>query len=227
MQLPPYLSISGGVLSDAAPALSTGEQASIGPMAPARLAEFSQGRMHARIALARLGLADASIPVAADRAPVWPQGFVGSISHAPFDPSRNQCGQVMAVVARSCDCACLGVDVERTDKLRPEDWGTFLTACEMESLASRPVAQRSTVAHAIWSAKEATMKASRQVLDPQDIDIRLGDEVHIFVAEFGLPGIDRLRLSGQIAHADGWVATLVMSPRPPSHSSNDLVSGDT
>ncbi len=213
--LPPYLSISAGILSDDVPPLSPGEQASIGPMAVARLAEFSQGRMHARIALAQLGLIDACIPMAADRAPVWPAGFVGSISHVPADPGQNLQGQVLAVAAFSRDCIGLGIDLERTGLLQPEHWRSFLTARELASLALRPVGQRSTIAHAVWSAKEAVMKALRQALDPQDIEIRLHHDDYSFIAEFVLPGIERLRISGQTAHADGWVATLAILPKPP------------
>ncbi len=203
-------------------------------MAPARLAEFAQGRMHARIALDRLGLAHASIPVASDRAPIWPQGFVGSISHVPADRARKLPGQVIAVVARACDCPGLGVDLERTGQLQPEHWGAFLKACELASLALRPVAQRSLVAHAIWSAKEAAMKASQQALDPQDIEIRMGADDQSFVADFVGPDMGRLRLNGQIAYADGWLASLATLPPVPSNSGqvcshfrNDLVLSDT
>ena len=212
--LPPYLSISAGILSDDVPPLSPGEQASVAPMAQARLAEFAQGRGHARIALARLGLANASIPVASDRAPVWPQGFVGSICHVPADRARSQCGQVMAVVARSCDCAGLGVDLERTGLLQPEHWRSFLTACELESLASRSVGHRSAIAHAIWSAKEAVMKALRQALDPQDIEIRVDGDGSAFVAECRRAedptARRRVKLKGRLASAQGWVLALAM-----------------
>ena len=107
LQLPAHLSLSAGVLSEAIPALTASEQASIAPMAPARLAEFAQGRMHARIALARFGLADASIPMGSKRAPLWPAGFVGSISHVPSDAATDQPGRVIAVVSGPAASLCV------------------------------------------------------------------------------------------------------------------------
>ncbi len=223
MQLPPYLSISGGVLSDAAPALSTGEQASIRPMAPARLAEFAQGRMHARKALARLGLANACIPVASDRAPVWPEGFVGSISHVPADRARKLPGQVIAVAARTTECSGVGVDLERTDRLLPEHWSAFMTERELHSIAMLCVPQRNAFAHCLWSAKEAVMKALCRPLEPRDIEVNVHIDEGTFSSDCRICGADRrlcsIHLSGWLSHAEGWVLSLVavqstLPPRP-------------
>ena len=199
---------------DDLPILSAAEQASIEPVAWPRLLEFAHGRKHARIALAQLGLACASMPMAKDRSPLWPPGFIGSISHVPADPLHKQSGQVVAVVARAGNCNGLGVDLERTRLLQPENWNAFLTEEELKSLALRPVTQRSTVAHALWSAKEASMKAWRQPLEAHDIEIRLQDDDHAFVAECRSPRLNcatsRPGLSGLISYAEGWVAALAM-----------------
>jgi 4'-phosphopantetheinyl transferase EntD len=48
----------------------------------ARRSEFHTGRHLARLALRALGGPLASIPVGGHRAPVWPDAFVGSISHS-------------------------------------------------------------------------------------------------------------------------------------------------
>jgi 4'-phosphopantetheinyl transferase EntD len=214
LQLPAHLSLSAGVLSEAIPALTASEQVSIAPMAPARLAEFAQGRMHARIALARFGLADASIPMGSKRAPLWPAGFVGSISHVPSDAATDQPGRVIAVVAHASDCAGLGVDIERSARLLPEHWNTFLSRRELAWLVGRPVAQRSTLGHSIWSAKEAAMKALRQALDPQDVEIEIDTDARTFVAICRYPDSARgridIRLSGRLASAPGWVAALAI-----------------
>lgn len=214
IDIPPFISISGGPLLNFCPPLSQDEQASVGPLSAGRLAEFAQGRMHARVALAKFGMQDVSIPVADDRSPVWPQGFIGSISHVPADPLRNRSGRVVAVVAHSFNCSGLGVDLERTRALPAESWSTFLTAGELESLAVHPVAQRSAVAHALWSAKEAAMKALLQALDPQDIEIRLIDGDHALEFECRVPRLARTtgwpRLRGWVSYSDGWTAALAM-----------------
>src|SRR5277367_2552834 len=50
----------------------------------ARRTEFLAGRACARSALRKLadGRADDAIPIGPDRAPVWPAGIVGAITHA-------------------------------------------------------------------------------------------------------------------------------------------------
>ncbi|MCX8509150.1 MAG: 4'-phosphopantetheinyl transferase superfamily protein, partial [Rhodobacteraceae bacterium] len=66
--------------------------------------EFRAGRHCARHALRSLGV-PATIPlIGPDRAPVWPEGIVGSISH-----SANH---AIAVVASRQTCRGLGIDVE-------------------------------------------------------------------------------------------------------------------
>lgn len=214
LALPAHLSLSAGALSEAVPALTASEQASIAPMAPTRLAEFAQGRMHARSALARLGLATASIPVGRNRAPLWPAGFVGSISHVPSDAATDQPGHVVAVAARISDCAGLGVDIERSARLRPEHWRTFLCARELAWLVGRPVAQRDSLAHSLWSAKEAAMKAVRQALDPQDVEIEVGADMRTFAANCrcndSVGGLPDIRLTGWLSSVPGWVAALAI-----------------
>lgn len=212
------MACSGGALQEAPAPLCHDEQASIGFMAPARLAEFSQGRQHARTALAQLGLADASIPMAADRSPVWPPGFVGSISHVPADRVSNQPGQVLAVVARARDCAGLGVDLERTGRLMPEHWPAFMSAAERAWLALRPAGQRSPLAHGLWSAKEAVMKALVRPMDPHAIDIRVLGDGRAFVAEWRGPQAgdvaEAAGLSGWLTFGNGWVLALATLQTP-------------
>nr|WP_245216566.1 4'-phosphopantetheinyl transferase superfamily protein [Sagittula salina] len=105
---------------------------------PARVAEFTAGRIAARRALAVLGHPAAPIPMQADRVPLWPKGFMGSISHAA--------GLAVAVV-----CALparVGVDLEEDgpldDALQPE----ILTPVEYGQDLRR-----------VFSAKEAVFKA--------------------------------------------------------------------
>ena len=212
--LPVFMASSGGALTDSVPILAPAEQVCTAAMDQNRLLEFAHGRMHARIALARLGLRGAVVPMAQDRSPIWPPGFTGSISHVRADRANGCDGQVIAVVARLSDCAGVGLDLERTGVLPPEDWNSFLTATEMAAMALRPVAQRSTLVHGLWSAKEAVMKALRQALDPQDLEISLDDDARTFSAKCRLADADsralRALVQGRLAAAPGWVAALAM-----------------
>lgn len=70
-----------------------------------RQVEFAAGRFCARQALQKLGYGGvATLPVGQHRAPVWPDGYLGSISHGD--------GQAMAVAARNQEWRALGIDIE-------------------------------------------------------------------------------------------------------------------
>ncbi|WP_352542194.1 hypothetical protein [Mesorhizobium sp. M0018] len=64
---------------------------------PLRGAEFLAGRAMADAALQALGQLTTEIPIGPDRAPVWPKGSVGSITHArgiaPVSPKAIQAGK--------------------------------------------------------------------------------------------------------------------------------------
>lgn len=76
---------------------------------PKRVAEFRSGRLCARRALAQLGIAPAPLGVRGKRAPRWPTGVVGSITHCT--------GFVAAAVARSEDLFGIGIDAEPNERL--------------------------------------------------------------------------------------------------------------
>jgi 4'-phosphopantetheinyl transferase EntD len=69
-----------------------------------RRREFTSARACAREALARLGQPPQAIPSGPRGEPLWPTGFVGSITHCV--------GYRACAVARSRDLASIGVDAE-------------------------------------------------------------------------------------------------------------------
>lgn len=85
------------------------ESAHLAQAAEHRLNEFSAGRDCARRALAGLGCAAQSIRSDADGLPLWPNATLGSISH-----SRGLCA---AVAANTDAYTCLGLDIEKTNRL--------------------------------------------------------------------------------------------------------------
>lgn len=199
------ISISSAALSTDLPWLSAEEQLASAGMAIVRRAEFAHGRCHARRALAQFGLSEVSLPMAPDRSPQWPAGFVGSISHVPADAAQGLAGQVVAVAARQHDYAGIGVDLERTGTLAPEHWPVFLTRDELAWLAVRPASERCRLAHGLWSAKEAVMKALRQPLDPQEIEICVSVDERRFSAD---GSGDAVSVSGHLNFEPGWVLAL-------------------
>ncbi|MHA6326929.1 4'-phosphopantetheinyl transferase family protein [Roseivivax sp. CAU 1753] len=123
------------------------EQAAVSRAVAGRRAEFAAGRQAAREALATLGHPPVAIPMAEDRAPVWPAGIVGSLSH-----SATAC---IAVVARADRIASLGVDIEPYDPV-PED---IVHEIGREDEIAGIGPDRRLAARQLFSAKEAAYKA--------------------------------------------------------------------
>jgi 4'-phosphopantetheinyl transferase EntD len=76
-----------------------------------RRREFATARACARRALAALGVAPTPILTGERGAPLWPPGFVGSITHCA--------GYRAAAVARACDILTVGLDAE-PDQVLPD-----------------------------------------------------------------------------------------------------------
>jgi enterobactin synthetase component D len=177
---------------------------------PKRRLEFLAGRTCATRALGRLAprLLEEPVPVGADRAPVWPAGIVGSITHAE--------GFAAAAVARSTDARGLGLDSER-----------LVTAAAMEAVAAQAVTREELGALAragsseamlltlMFSAKESLFKCLYPLVgryfdfrDATVVDVSEGE--HSFTVELRIPlgGLAAgTRLAGRFAIADGLVHT--------------------
>jgi 4'-phosphopantetheinyl transferase EntD len=172
--------------------------------APRRRAEFGAARLCARRALAELGVDPVPLVPGPDRAPSWPSGVAGSISHTD--------GLCAAAVARVPQVRALGLDVEA---LRPVEATTIdrvLTARERAWLDRRPAAARERLALMLFSAKEAFYKCqyaiTREFLDFPDVEVEPDLEAGTFearVVRSGWPA-DAARASGRFAFTDRRVA---------------------
>lgn len=179
-----------------------------------RQAEYLAGRLCAREALLR-ATGVASVPaVGADRAPQWPAGVVGSISHGS--------GWAGALVAQSGAWRGLGLDVEqplaagRAARLAEQ----ILTPAELLRLQALPAEQRAWRVGLTFSLKESLFKALYPLVLRRfyfhDAEL-LGADEH---------GEARLRLlldlaadwpagselDGQFAELDGQLLSLVSIP---------------
>ncbi len=171
-------------LDGALEALLPGEESAIERAVTKRRQQYAAGRLCARRALRRLGLdTDTPIPSGKDRAPIWPEGFTGSISH-----TDNWCA---VAVARRDQARSIGLDVEQADSLRdtlinkicvPEE------LCWLESLAAD---ERGTMAKVIFSAKECAYKCqyplTREYLGFHAMELSLDLDSHEFTATFRQP----------------------------------------
>ena len=141
-------------------ALLGAEPAAITGAVPARQREFAAGRMAARRAMGQ----PLVLPMGPDRAPLWPDGWSGSITHAgPW-----------AVAAAMRGKAMVGLDIEPDEDLPEEILDTVLTPLERAAL--RDLRQ----ARLIFAIKEAAYKAqypcSRQIFGFEVFEVRLSGD---------------------------------------------------
>lgn len=137
---------------DAADPLPPEEEACIAGAAPRRRREFAAGRTCARRALGRLGLPAVALPPGPERAPRWPAGAVGSITH-----TRTLAA---AVVGPCASFAGLGLDMEAPERVRPRLWRRIASPREIAWLEDAPDDGAARVRAALlFSAKEAFFKA--------------------------------------------------------------------
>lgn len=126
------------------------EQQTLLRAVPKRIHEFAAGRACARAGLAQLGYAAVALLPGADRAPQWPAGATGSITHTD--------GFCAAVVAASARIRALGLDVEPGTSVRPHLWRRICVPEELALLQSLDGQTALATATLIFSAKEAFYK---------------------------------------------------------------------
>ena len=148
------------------------EAACLGRAVASRREEFAAGRACARRALREFGVVDFPLTVAEDRRPVWPEGFVGSITHTE--------GYCACAVARRESLRSLGIDTERTGRVKPELWPR-ICGPERAWLQTLPADQRPVAATLIFSAKEAFYKC-QYLLTREYLGF---DDAHVEISSWG------------------------------------------
>lgn len=192
---------------------------SLNKAGPKRRAEFLAGRLCAQRALLRLQGHTYVPSIGQDKAPTWPKGTVGSITHSDH--------WAAALVAKQEQFLGVGIDIERC--LSKEDGqklaGTLLTANERERLNELTVEQLALMVTLIFSLKESLFKALYPLVGK-----RFYFEDAELVAWDNAAGTARLRLLSDLdrqwpadreleacfALMDGHVISLVAVPNQPS-----------
>jgi 4'-phosphopantetheinyl transferase EntD len=148
------------------------ERPAVAGAVPHRLAEFAAGRQAARAALAALGQTPVALPMGLDRAPIWPPGIAGSISHSA--------GLATAVVRQG---APLGLDIEENAPLPDDLWPVIVADDERAALPPGDTGQH---IRRIFAAKEALFKAqapdTRAMFGFDAVVVTLAE--HAFDAQF-------------------------------------------
>ena len=136
-------------------------------MAKRRLLEFQHGRNCARLALSMLGQPPGPIGRGEHREPLWPDGFVGTISHA---------GPYAAAAVAAADLFLgIGLDMEYAD---PIEGRLIESICRTEEI-DRANGNESIGQHAklLFSIKESIYKCLwpliREFIDFTEIEVQL------------------------------------------------------
>lgn len=182
------------------------ELAAIIGAVPKRRREFSAGRVAARQAMAELGAPALPVLVGANRAPVWPDPLIGTITHCD-----TAC---LAAVAWTGELRLLGLDVEEDTPLAGDLLETVCTSTERLWLDAQ--ADPGRAAKVIFSTKECAYKAqyplSQKLFDFQTLEVEINDDHSQFVARFthSVPPFGQGdHIVGKIARGDGLIVTAI------------------
>lgn len=134
-----------GPVGDYQASLSSSELEVVGKAVEKRKREFSTGRYFSSLALDALGAHERIVGISGRR-PIWPKGFVGSISHSDV--------LAIVIVARRESNKSFGVDIERQLRVTPQMREQVLTAREIQMHSGTK--GRDTVC---FSAKESVYKS--------------------------------------------------------------------
>lgn len=150
--------------------LLPGELSSVASAVASRKAEFAAGRDAARCVLGKLGFPPIAIPAGHGRAPLWPPGITGSISHCQR--------RVLAIAAKmSTTPGYIGIDIELVQDLEGDLWESVCSSSELSWVraSDRP----GHAAKLLFSIKEAVYKAQYQqtgrMLDFHDVEVVVRD----------------------------------------------------
>jgi 4'-phosphopantetheinyl transferase EntD len=188
-----------------ADALLPEEQQYLSRAAPKRIHEFAGGRACARAALSHLGYAGVALLMSADRAPLWPLGATGSITH-----TDSFCA---AAVAPTRQIRALGLDAEPAQSVKPELWPRICTLQELAMLQAQDEQSALASATLIFSAKEAFYKCqytlTREWLGFADISVTIDADRFIVQATRSLQIAEQIPAPwhGRYRHEAGLVIT--------------------
>ncbi|WP_051830999.1 4'-phosphopantetheinyl transferase family protein [Streptomyces violens] len=220
-ELPPEVSLVE-LFADPPVALFPEEAEAVAGAGDKRRQEYATVRHCARKALVRLGVGPVPIPPRQDgpawarRAPRWPEGVVGSMTHCD--------GYRAAAVARAEAVLALGVDAEPNEPL-PAGISDTVMGPEERATAARLSLSHPQVAweRLVFSAKESVFKTwyplTGRWLDFTECTVRPDPERGTFTGTLGVPGpvvegVRVNRFSGLwcTSIAEGHLATAVVIP---------------
>ena len=202
------------------PQLSAAEHESAGLQNEERAFEYRNGRMYAKRALSRLGVAPGDLTTDTTGSPCWPKSCVGSLTHSRTS-SRDRC--FAAAVARSDVLSALGIDMERLEPLAPAMWESILHDDEGAALNRLAAGLRGAQVLRIWSCKEAVAKAANRPFDPRLASIRFVGQ-HTFTATHPSDDAPAANYLGATRDLEGMVLSVALrfsAPKLPRFTATE------
>jgi 4'-phosphopantetheinyl transferase EntD len=216
-RLPSGVGFSGGPSTQADDTSFTyrGNFPELASASPKRRREFRLGRFHAQRALASIGVEGAVVGRGSDRAPLWPSGVVGSITHC-----EAYCAAVVAPEARML---AIGLDLETADAMEPGLWRMIAGVDELEAAAAAAALPLGEAAKLLFSIKEAFYKAywpvAGRFVDFLQARATVGPglgKFEVAIADDQLPAIHGRRvLAGEYGRKAGLCFALALLPANP------------
>lgn len=196
------------------------EAAHLDKAVPKRRREFAAGRSAARDAMAKLGQTPVPVLAGSDRAPVWPKGVRGSISHS----------STLCAAALTDAPLWLGLDLEPDSPLNADLLPTICAPTEAARIAGP---EQLRLAKLVFSAKEAAYKAQYPatgvVFGFHQFDVIIDLVQNAFTATFtkNVGEFDAGRhIEGRFVRAFDHIITAVAIPLVPNlNSPNDAFVG--
>ena len=191
------------------------ELAALGRAVPKRRRDFIAGRAAAQRAMAALGAPGLPLLPGPDRAPAWPAGLIGSLSHS----GRFS----LAAVARREALAGIGLDAVEDLPAAADAGGAGCTPAERAWLDAQPRAVSGRMRRLILSAKESLCKALSplcgQPLDGAAVEIAVATEAGAFTARLTRPAgpiAAGAEIAGRFGRAAATLVTVVALPAGPN-----------
>jgi 4'-phosphopantetheinyl transferase EntD len=162
--------------------LQPAEEELVAGSVASRVRTFTAARTCARRALAALGCPPVPILRGPHNEPLWPKGFIGSITHCD--------GYRAAVAARAGTVTALGIDAELHQPLRPGVLSMIATPAERAHLGRLPDGVYWD--RLLFCAKESVYKAwfplAGKWLDFHEAAVTIRPESSTFTARLLVPG---------------------------------------
>jgi 4'-phosphopantetheinyl transferase EntD len=159
--------------------LTAEEERALCNVAEKRYVEFALGRQCAHRCLQQLGADATSLLPGPNGEPIWPAGFVGSITHC-----EGYCAAAVAARALS-----VGIDAEPASALPDDVLGIVAFGEEIAWVEAQPDSTRGRL---LFSAKESVYKAwfplTRSWLSFEDVRVEFNENTGSFTAHFLVSG---------------------------------------